>query len=262
MQSSLVTVRPSLLQSKSSLDRGSPSSQAVFDIGNSGRVWFLKYLHEKWREWKVELKKMYFINYNATDAEQLALFDNRVLPSQWRNLVTYWNCRLGKAPNEINKDNRSKRKINHAELAKSAETDRKHEEKWAKSIGEETVRVRLFLLDSPADWDPVTVMNDFNDYISYPQKTSLFRTARDDILPPNMGEERSGRVRTSELGPSSSHIPGHTSSPLKSQKISSEAKIGIDEMKAQMAKMEEQYVLMQAQLKEMASAMNKVPNAH
>ncbi|XP_077227973.1 uncharacterized protein LOC143860986 [Tasmannia lanceolata] len=228
--------------------------QGVFDIGSSGRVWFLEYLHQKWMKWKFELKKMYFAEYYATDAEQLALSDSRVVPNQWRNLVTYWNCRLGKGHNEINKVNSARRKIWHTKSAKSAEIDRMHEEEWAKSIGEETIRARLFLLITPADLEPTTVMKAFDDYITYPMKLSQYYTVRDDTLPPNMGQE------SRELGPSSSDIRGQTSNPAKSQKISSEAKIGIDEIKAQVAKMEEQYVLMQAQLKEMVSVINKVPN--
>ncbi|XP_077229082.1 uncharacterized protein LOC143861983 [Tasmannia lanceolata] len=220
--------------------------QGVFDIDNSGKVWFLEYLHKKWREFKFYLKKMYFVDYNATDAELLALIDNRVDPNQWRNLVTYWNCKLGKAHNEVNKFSRAKYTINYTERAKRAEDDRKHEEKWIKYIGEETLRVVLYLPTTPVDYAPPHVMKDLNEF----------------ILSPNTGEERSGRVSTSESGPSSSDIGSVTSNPVKSQKISSEAKIGIDEIKAQVAKMEENFVLMQAQLKEMVSVINKVPNAH
>lgn len=57
--------------------------------------WVMGSAAKKWRDFKSELKTLYF-DEKMTDEELQVVPDNRVSPTDWKELVAFWKTEAGK----------------------------------------------------------------------------------------------------------------------------------------------------------------------
>ncbi|XP_058108288.1 uncharacterized protein LOC131251547 [Magnolia sinica] len=65
-----------------------------FEFDADAKKWVLQSIGRKWKDWKGELKKLYY-SPHETDEERLANLDERVKEDQWKALIQFWNSKEG-----------------------------------------------------------------------------------------------------------------------------------------------------------------------
>ncbi|XP_058080827.1 uncharacterized protein LOC131228995 isoform X2 [Magnolia sinica] len=187
-----------------------------FEFDADAKKWVLQSIGRKWKDWKGELKKLYY-SPHETDEERLANLDERVKEDQWKALIQFWNSKEGNARSKTSLENRKRQLIGHAAGSKSFARICEEERKKTAS-GEDPSRADVFILTHtcksgrPVDEASLRVMEQLNEQISQQPDTSQNSTGRNDLFSQVMGEDRHGRVRTYGLGPTPTDLWGTTRS--------------------------------------------------
>ncbi|XP_058076335.1 uncharacterized protein LOC131224912 [Magnolia sinica] len=115
-----------------------------FEFNADAKKWVLQSIGRKWKNWKGELKKLYY-SPHETDEERLANLDERVKEDQWKALIQFWNSKEGKARSKTSLENRKRQLIGHAAVSKSFAWIREKERKKTAS-GEDPSQADVFIL--------------------------------------------------------------------------------------------------------------------
>ncbi|XP_052194420.1 uncharacterized protein LOC127802577 isoform X2 [Diospyros lotus] len=234
--------------------------QSKFDIDPKSKSWILKSIGTKWRNWKANLKVVHY-DLHETNEERLADCDARVLPDQWRILVSFWNSKEAQDRSVTNKANRRRQKLSHTTGTKSFARIRE-EQREKRPDGKELSQAELFILTrTRKDGQPVneassSIISQLRELAAQHQGTSQNTTVEDDVFFQVMGQDRNGRARTYGLGPVPSDLGGPKPSPAEARRIVSEANAEVREMKERMMVMEQTCVQMAAQMATMMSMMS------
>ncbi|XAR49351.1 hypothetical protein NMG60_11032526 [Bertholletia excelsa] len=245
--------------------------QAKFDIDPDSKHWVLKSIGNKWKNFKAQLKATHY-NPHETDEERLADRDERVLPDQWKTLVTFWSSKEAQERSATNKTNRSKMKTCHTTGTKSFARVRE-EERVKRPDGKEPSRAELFILTrTRKDGRPVNeassaIISQLKERAAGKEGISENGIVDDNIFFEVMGEDRHGRVRTYGLGPAPSDVGGPKPNRAEAIRMVSEANAEVREMKERMVAMEQTCQQMAAQMATMMSMMsnmhnNNIPDKH
>ncbi|XP_058114063.1 uncharacterized protein LOC131256957 [Magnolia sinica] len=141
-----------------------------FEFNADAKKWVLQSIGRKWKDWKGELKKLYY-SPHETDEERLANLDERVKEDQWKTLIQFWNSKEGKARSKTSLENRKRQLIGHAAGSKSFARIREEERKKIAS-DEDPSRADVFILThtcksgKPVDEASLRVMEQLNEQIS------------------------------------------------------------------------------------------------
>ncbi|PSS02901.1 Bromodomain-containing protein [Actinidia chinensis var. chinensis] len=234
--------------------------QSKFEIDPTSKSWVLKSIANKWRNWKANLKAFHYIPHKA-DEERLADRDERVLPDQWRILISFWNSEEAKERSVTNKACRSHQKISHATGSKSFARIRE-EQRAKRPDGKEPSRAELFIATRtrkdgrPVDEASSAIISQIHERAAQNQGTSQKGIVEDEVFFQVMGQDRHGRVRTYGLGPSPSDVGGTKRTRTEALKMVSEANAEVREMKEKMVTMEQTCAQMAAQMATMMSMMS------
>lgn len=224
--------------------------QSKFDIDPYSKFWALRSISRKWTCWKAFLKANHY-NPHKTNEARLADCNERVLPEQWAILVEYWNTPEAQAASASNKANAACAKFNHAAGSKSFA--RLREEQRQKMLdGKEPSEADMFILTrtrkngQPLTQASSTVISQLRHVAQQQQGTSEPDTIDDEVFVQVMGEDKFKRkhVRTKSL-------------PPEAEKIVSEAKAEVLEMKEKMVAVEQTCAQMAAQMAAMMAMMQK-----
>ncbi|KAK7275756.1 hypothetical protein RIF29_16878 [Crotalaria pallida] len=100
-------------------------------------------LNDKWRQWKSDLKSKAY-DPSKTEEEVVAtLVDDRVNPSQYRDLVHFWYSEEGQKISEINRQNRSKYEDIHCMGTKSLPKLIDEKNKKAKGVSPDRIEIYI-----------------------------------------------------------------------------------------------------------------------
>ncbi|XP_058188599.1 uncharacterized protein LOC131306400 isoform X2 [Rhododendron vialii] len=244
--------------------------QSKFDIEPQSRSWVLKSIGNKWKNWKALLKATRYTPHKTNEG-RLADRDERVLPDQWRILVSYWNSKEAKNLSIKNKACRSFQKINHATGSKSFARVRE-EQRAKRPDGKEPSRAELFIVTRtrkdgrPVNEESSAIISKLRERAAQGQGTSQNVVVGDDVFHQVMGRDRHGRVRTYGLGPAPSDLGVPKSSHAEALKMVAQANAEVREMKERMVAMEQTCAQMAAQMATMMSMMStmqkKSPDRH
>ncbi|KAL6964446.1 hypothetical protein U1Q18_052451 [Sarracenia purpurea var. burkii] len=233
--------------------------QSKFHIDPKCKSWILKSIGNKWRNWKANLKSSHY-SPHETDEERLADRDERVLPDQWRILVSFWNSKEVQERSVINKGIRALQKINHTSGTKSFARVRE-EQRAKKPDGKEPSRAELFILTrTRKDGQPINeassvLISQLRERAAQQLGTSQDDAVDDDVFFQVMGQDSRGRVRTYGLGPTPSYLEGPKPSRAEALEMVSEANAEVHEMKERMVAMEQTCAQMASQMATMMSMM-------
>ncbi|KAF5952053.1 hypothetical protein HYC85_009997 [Camellia sinensis] len=243
--------------------------QEKFDIDPNSESWVLKSIGNKWKNWKALLKANHY-NRHTTDEERLADRDERVLPDQWRILISFWNSKEAQERSVTNKASRAQQKTMHTTGTKSFARVRE-EQREKRPDGKEPSRAELFILTrTRKDGHPVNeassvIISQLREKASQQQGTSQNGIVEDDVFAEVVGQDRHGRVRYL-LGPSPSDLGGPKPSRAEAIRMVSEANVEVRELKNKMSSMEQTCAQMAAQMTTMMSMMStmqkKSPEKH
>ncbi|XP_058088149.1 uncharacterized protein LOC131235061 [Magnolia sinica] len=214
----------------------------------------MKSIGASWKEWKKRLKKEHYKRY-LTNEERLAHCPDRVEPTHWKWLVTYWSSDEGQARTQRNKINRSKHRMAHTAGSRSFAQVR--EEERAKNLGGESPDRATLFITTHRKKDG-SVVNEESAHViemieelraTQTAESSQSSTARDDLLSQILGPEHPGRVRMMGLGPTASTLWGTRNTIAELRRETDELRRHMNErveqlveerMKEQMAKHLEQ----------------------
>ncbi|KAL7235752.1 hypothetical protein ACSBR1_019106 [Camellia fascicularis] len=233
--------------------------QEKFDIDPNSESWVLKSIGNKWKNWKALLKANHY-NPHATDEERLADRDERVLPDQWRILISFWNSKEAQERSVTNKASRAQQKTMHTTGTKSFARVRE-EQREKRPDGKEPSRAELFILTrTRKDGHPVNeassvIISQLREKASQQQGTLQNGIVEDDVFAEVVGQDRHGRVRYL-LGPSPSDLGGPKPSRAEAIRMVSEANVEVRELKNKMSSMEQTCAQMAAQMTTMMSMMS------
>ncbi|CAL5329790.1 hypothetical protein CsSME_00010250 [Camellia sinensis var. sinensis] len=243
--------------------------QEKFDIDPNSESWVLKSIGNKWKNWKALLKANHY-NRHTTDEERLADRDERVLPDQWRILISFWNSKEAQERSVTNKASRAQQKTMHTTGTKSFARVRE-EQREKRPDGKEPSRAELFILTrTRKDGHPVNeassvIISQLREKASQQRGTSQNGIVEDDVFAEVVGQDRHGRVRYL-LGPSPSDLGGPKPSRAEAIRMVSEANVEVRELKNKMSSMEQTCAQMAAQMTTMMSMMStmqkKSPEKH
>ncbi|XP_057494441.1 uncharacterized protein LOC130779700 isoform X2 [Actinidia eriantha] len=244
--------------------------QSKFEIGPTSESWVLKSIGNKWKNWKANLKAYHYTPHK-TDEARLADRDERVLPDQWRILISFWNSKEAKERSVKNKANRSHLKINHAAGSKSFARVRE-EQRAKRPDGKEPSRAELFIATrtrkdgQPVDEASSAIISQLREIAAQNQGTSQNGTVEDNVFCQMVGRDKHGRVRTYGLVPSPSDVGGPRPTRTEALKMVSEANAEVREMKERMVTMEQTCAQMAAQMATVLSMVStmqrKFPDRH
>ncbi|GMP63067.1 hypothetical protein CsSME_00024907 [Camellia sinensis var. sinensis] len=233
--------------------------QSKFEIDPKSKSWVLKSIGKKWKDWKAELKANRY-NTHKTDEERLADCDERVIPDQWRILISFWNSKEAKERSVTNKASRAQQKITHTTGRKSFAQVRE-EQRVKRPDKKEPSRAELFILTrtrkdgQPVNKESSVLISQLRERAAQQKETSQNGTVEDDILSQVMGQDRHGRVRTYGLGPAPSDLSGPKPSRAEAVKMVSTANAEVHDMKEKMVSMEQTCAQMASQMSSMMSMM-------
>ncbi|CAL5398854.1 unnamed protein product [Camellia sinensis] len=233
--------------------------QSKFEIDPKSKSWVLKSIGKKWKDWKAELKANRY-NTHKTDEERLADCDERVIPDQWRILISFWNSKEAKERSVTNKASRAQQKITHTTGRKSFAQVRE-EQRVKRPDKKEPSRAELFILTrtrkdgQPVNKESSVLISQLRERAAQQKETSQNGTVEDDILSQVMGQDRHGRVRTYGLGPAPSDLSGPKPSCAEAVKLVSTANAEVHDMKEKMVSMEQTCAQMASQMSSMMSMM-------
>ncbi|XP_027118274.1 uncharacterized protein [Coffea arabica] len=165
---------------------------------------------KKWRNWKHALKKTYF-SPNESIESQVLKRPKRVLPQQWRNILTKWLSEESKRISATNKMHREKEKMNHSTGKKPFAQVRVEKEK---EVGHPLSRADMFTIcytnsnGVPSSYEVGKKMEEMEGLKNQLPEGEEDSVGRNDVFARVMGEERSGRVRTYGLGVTQSDLWG------------------------------------------------------
>ncbi|KAL7238004.1 hypothetical protein ACSBR2_004161 [Camellia fascicularis] len=232
--------------------------QSKFEIDPKSKSWVLKSIGKKWKDWKAELKASRY-NTHKIDEKRLADCDERVVPDQWRILISFWNSKEAKERSVTNKASRAQQKITHTTGRKSFAQVR--EEQRVKRPDKEPSRAELFILTrtrkdgQPVNKESSVLISQLRERAAQQKETSQNGTVEDDILSQVMGQDRHGRVRTYGLGPAPSDLSGPKPSRAEAVKMVSTANAEVHDMKEKIVSMEQTCAQMASQMSSMMSMM-------
>ncbi|KAL7258088.1 hypothetical protein ACSBR1_004249 [Camellia fascicularis] len=232
--------------------------QSKFEIDPKSKSWVLKSIGKKWKDWKAELKASRY-NTHKIDEERLADCDERVVPDQWRILISFWNSKEAKERSVTNKASRAQQKITHTTGRKSFAQVR--EEQRVKRPDKEPSRAELFILTrtrkdgQPVNKESSVLISQLRERAAQQKETSQNGTVEDDILSQVMGQDRHGRVRTYGLGPAPSDLSGPKPSRAEAVTMVSTANAEVHDMKEKIVSMEQTCAQMASQMSSMMSMM-------
>ncbi|XP_039015293.1 uncharacterized protein LOC120145536 [Hibiscus syriacus] len=239
--------------------------QTKFDIDPSGKSWVMQAIGTKWRDWKADLKAMYYDSLK-TDEEHLKVCDPRVVPEQWSSLISYWNTDEAKKRCARNKAIRKKQTCGHSSGTKSYARICE-EERNNRPDGKEPTRAELYILThthkdgQPVDETAAELISKIREQEDKKQNNSQCSDESNDTLCQVMGEEKGDCVETSGMGPNRTGIFGSRPSRAALVRMASEAKSSANEevrkMTVKMEAMEEKYTLMENHMARIASNMEK-----
>ncbi|KAK2973900.1 hypothetical protein RJ640_025609 [Escallonia rubra] len=233
--------------------------QLKFDIDPECKVWVMRSLGKKWKDWKSKLKIAHYNNHE-TDEERLADRDERVLPDQWSILVSHWNSSKAVKRSETNKANRLQQKFNHTTGTKSFARLRE-EERVKRPDKKDPSRAELFILTrTRKDGQPVNEASSSIISKLRERTTQLQNTLQNSVRPDNdilsqvMGRNQQGRVHTLSV------LAAPNPTRAEALKMVSEANAEVNEMKQRMVAMEQTCTQMAAQMATMMSMMSSIKN--
>ncbi|MBA0760353.1 hypothetical protein Gotri_023102 [Gossypium trilobum] len=236
-----------------------------FDIDPSGKSWVMQSIATKWRDWKADLKATYYDSLN-TDEERLKVSDPRVVPDQWRSLISYWNSEDTKKRCARNRANRQKHTCGHSSGTKSYARICE-EEQNKRPDGKEPTRAELYILThtrkngQPVDDTAAKLISKIREQEAKKQNTSQCSDESNDTLCQVMGEEQGKHVGPYGMGPNRTGIFGPRPGRVVLERIASKAKGSANEevrkIAVKMEAMEEKYALMEKNIARMTSNMEK-----
>ncbi|KAL5133681.1 hypothetical protein HKD37_03G006971 [Glycine soja] len=185
-----------------------------FSIPERGVEFVKKSLGKKWKDYKCDLRSMYFTKYK-TKHTLLKHRPNHIPRDQWIGLVSYWVSDKGKRRSQANKSNRAKQKMPHTGGSKSIGTLMNEKAK----DGIEPTRAEVFILTHkerkdgrPLDAESIKTLDLIQEKLCNGETSNeqdLDSVAWEgDVYSQVLGSERSGYIRGLGLGPTPSLLWG------------------------------------------------------
>ncbi|KAI3805156.1 hypothetical protein L1987_27269 [Smallanthus sonchifolius] len=237
-----------------------------FDIDPCSRSWVLMSLGTKWRNFKSLLKSTHY-DTHATDEEQLADCDERVLPDQWSFLVSQWSSEKWQRISAKNKANRARQKFIHTSGKKSFARIRE-EEKAKRPDGKEPSRAELFILTRtrknglPVNEETAAVISQLRESETNKEQTVINKNKpQDDAYNRVMGVDRKCSVSLLGLNATPSRSGSEVPTRAEALRMVKEKNAEVVEMKEKLASVEETCSQMAAQMSAMMSMMANMQKA-
>ncbi|XP_010241783.1 PREDICTED: uncharacterized protein LOC104586304 [Nelumbo nucifera] len=154
-----------------------------FDLPDNSKAWALKNINIKW---KMTLRKTYY-KPNVPAIEQLDCPTPQIHKDQWVNLLCIWESDNFKKSSEVNKDNRSKKVINHCVGTKSYARIRKEAEDTGETFFKKTHTRKD---GTPVDDASKEIMDKIDELLSQQTNENSERTtaAQDDMFAKALGK--------------------------------------------------------------------------
>ncbi|XP_047338230.1 uncharacterized protein LOC124941899 isoform X3 [Impatiens glandulifera] len=235
--------------------------QSRFDIDPQCKDWIIKSLGKKWKDWKAQLK-IHHYSVHDNDKDRLEDCDERVLPDQWKILVSFWNSDEAKERSMKAKASRAHQKINHTSGTKSFARIRE-EQRSKMPDRKPPSRADLFIMTRtrkdgrPINDDSSKLISELREHAAQQEGTSKDGGIEDDIFSKVMGNDRHGRPRTYGLGPATSEV---TIVAKDTNHEVVEARKEVREIKERLATMEQSHAQITAQMMaQMTEILSRMP---
>ncbi|GKA15077.1 eukaryotic translation initiation factor 5B [Tanacetum coccineum] len=180
-----------------------------FDLPPGSDDWILKSFGRKVKNWRARVKKDYY-DPTLTFHEQIICKPKRVLASQWKRLVKYWNKGKSKRLSDKNKANRAKKKMMQVTGKKSYAQVR---EKLKVILGREPTRKELFRACFSKDGitqneEAANAIEQMEELTSQLSEHELDEPEPQDIYSKVMGNDKNGTAEMYGLGVRASDVWG------------------------------------------------------
>ncbi|PWA60130.1 transposase, Ptta/En/Spm [Artemisia annua] len=180
-----------------------------FDLPPGSDDWILKSFGRKVKNWRARVKKDYY-DPTLPFREQITFKPKRVLASQWKRLVKYWNKGKSKRLSEKNKANRAKKKMVQVTGKTSYAQVR---EKQKVILGREPTRKELFRACFSKDGntqneEAAEAIEQMEELTSQLSEHELDEPGPQDIYSKVMGNDKNGTAEMYGLGVRASDVWG------------------------------------------------------